>query len=157
MVLLCGDQYDRIRRCDRNHLCRKDHLHCSFHICSPGAGDRYGCCGEFLYENANIIECEKVDNGRVEYGDTVNIDWVGTLDGAEFDSGYGYDLEIGSGAMSDLIDGFEEGLVGKCVGDMVELNLKFPEKVAEHVDETLAGKDVQYIVIINYLKVPKNK
>ena len=86
----------------------------------------------------------------VEEGDSVNIDYEGKIDGEAFDGGTaeGRDIVIGSGA---LIDGFEDGLVGKKVGETVDLNLKFPE---EYANADLAGKDVVFTVTINSLKEP---
>lgn len=81
----------------------------------------------------------------VKDGDTVNIDYVGKKDGKKFDGGSaeGYDLEIGSGS---FIDGFEDGLIGKKIGDKVKLDLTFPEDYGE---ESLAGQDVVFNVTIN--------
>lgn len=84
------------------------------------------------------------DRGVIE-GDTVNIDYVGTLDGVAFDGGTasGQDLTIGSGR---FIDGFEDGLIGAKVGDTVELNLTFPE---DYHAEDMAGKEVVFTVTVN--------
>ncbi|MGI6005875.1 MAG: trigger factor [Ruminococcus sp.] len=89
------------------------------------------------------------ESAKVEEGDTVNIDYVGTIDGEEFDGGSaeGTDLMIGSG---QFIEGFESGLVGHVKGDTVELNLTFPEDYSEE----LAGKDVVFTVTINAIKRP---
>ncbi|MGI6012182.1 MAG: trigger factor [Ruminococcus sp.] len=89
------------------------------------------------------------ENAKVEEGDTVNIDYTGTLDGEEFEGGSATDtdLMIGSG---QFIDGFESGLVGHMKGDTVELNLTFPEDYTED----LAGKDVVFTVTINAIKRP---
>ena len=77
-------------------------------------------------------------------GDTVNIDYVGTLDGVAFDGGTasGQNLTLGS---HRFIEGFEEGLVGTKAGDVVELNLTFPEDY----HEGLAGEDVVFTVTVN--------
>ncbi|MBQ8970789.1 MAG: FKBP-type peptidyl-prolyl cis-trans isomerase, partial [Lachnospiraceae bacterium] len=65
---------------------------------------------------------------EVKDGDTVNIDYVGTIDGVEFDggnsNGSGYDLEIGSGS---FIDDFEQQLIGSHQGDSVTVAVTFPE------------------------------
>jgi len=84
-------------------------------------------------------------NDAIKDGDTVNIDYVGKKDGKAFDGGTarGYDLEIGS---DSFIDGFEDGLVGKKVGDKVKLDLTFPEDYGE---KSLAGQDVVFNVTIN--------
>lgn len=90
-------------------------------------------------------EVEVSGEDTVADGDTVNIDYVGKKNGKKFDGGTaeGYDLVIGSGT---FIDGFEEGLIGKKVGDKVSLDLTFPEDYSE---ESLAGKDVVFKVTIN--------
>lgn len=87
----------------------------------------------------------ETDKTTVESGDTVNIDFVGKLDGEAFDGGtaQGYLLEIGSGS---FIDGFEDGLIGKNVGETCDLNLTFPENYSA---ENLAGQDVVFTVTIN--------
>ncbi|MCC8029008.1 MAG: trigger factor [Lachnospiraceae bacterium] len=85
------------------------------------------------------------DKTTVEDGDTVNIDYVGTIDGEEFDGGSaeGYDLEIGS---DSFIDGFEDGLIGAEVGSTLDLNLTFPD---DYSTEELAGQAVVFTVTIN--------
>ena len=90
---------------------------------------------------------EKKTKGKVKVGDTVNIDYVGTKDGEEFDGGSaeGYDLEIGSGT---FIDGFEDGLIGKEIGSEVDLDLTFPE---DYGVEELNGADVVFHVTLNYV------
>lgn len=86
--------------------------------------------------------------GTVENGDVANIDYEGKLNGEAFDGGTdkGYDLTIGSGS---FIEGFEEGLVGKTIGDTVDLNLTFPEN---YQSTDLAGKDVVFTVTVNSVK-----
>ena len=88
---------------------------------------------------------KKEKSGDIRVGDIVNIDYAGYLNGVAFEGGtaQGYDLEIGS---KSFIEGFEEGLIGKRVGDKVELNLTFPEKY--HSAE-MAGKSVVFKVTIN--------
>ena len=77
--------------------------------------------------------------------DTVNIDFVGKIDGEVFEGGSatGFDLELGSGT---FIDGFEEGIVGKNIGETFDLNLKFPE---DYGNEQLNGKPVVFTVKLN--------
>ena len=84
------------------------------------------------------------DRDVVEVGDLANIDFVGKMDGEEFDggSGTGYDLMIGSGS---FIDGFEEGVEGMKVGETKDLELTFPEDYYEE----MAGKDVVFTVTVN--------
>ena len=99
-------------------------------------------------ENATPIY-EEITEGTVADGDVVNIDYEGTLDGVAFDGGTDTDfnLTIGSG---QFIDGFEDGLIGKNIGDTVELNLTFPEDYT--VNSDLAGQDVVFTVTINYVQ-----
>ena len=89
---------------------------------------------------------EKIsENEVIKEGDTVNIDYIGKKDGKKFEGGSaeGYELKIGS---NTFIEGFEGGLIGKAVGDKVDLNLTFPENYSS---EDLAGQDVVFTVIIN--------
>lgn len=83
----------------------------------------------------------------VEDGDTVNIDYVGTIDGVEFSGGntqgQGTDLTIGSGT---YIDDFEEQLIGHYVGETVEVDVTFPENYG---NDDLNGKDAVFQVTIN--------
>ncbi|MCD8015977.1 MAG: trigger factor [Lachnospiraceae bacterium] len=94
---------------------------------------------------------EMVTEGTVEEGDTVDITYVGTMDGEEFDGGSGdYELEIGSG---DFIEGFEEGLIGVEAGETVDLNLTFPE---DYYYDELAGQEVVFTVTVNgIMSVPE--
>lgn len=94
---------------------------------------------------------KQVKKGKVKDGDTVNIDYVGVLDGEtepfENGSATGTKLKIGS---NTFIDGFEEGLIGKKVGETVELNIKFPDTYKN--DPTKAGKKVTFTVTINAIE-----
>ena len=85
----------------------------------------------------------------VKDGDVVNIDYVGTIDGTEFDGGsaQGYDLTIGSGS---FIDDFEQQLIGTHPGDQVTVNATFPEEYANNPD--LAGKEAVFAVTVNGIK-----
>ena len=80
-----------------------------------------------------------------EKGDTVNIDYVGTVDGVEFDGGKAdkYDLKLGGGA---FIPGFEDGLVGAKKGEVRDVNVTFPE---EYHAENLKGKAAVFKVTVN--------
>jgi trigger factor len=84
----------------------------------------------------------------VKDGDIVNIDYKGLKDGKAFDGGTdkNYDLTIGS---NSFIEGFESGLIGKKVGDTVNLNLTFPK---DYNEKTLAGQAVVFEVKINSIK-----
>ena len=79
------------------------------------------------------------DKKVVENGDTVNIDYEGRQDGVAFEGGTakGAYLTIGSGR---FIDGFEEGLTGKKVGETVDLNLTFPDPYEPDPDMSEIGR-----------------
>ena len=83
----------------------------------------------------------------VEDGDTVNIDYVGSIDGVEFDGGktqgMGTDLVIGSGSS---IDDFEDQLIGAHPGDQVDVYVTFPE---DYGVEELNGKEALFQVTVN--------
>ena len=92
----------------------------------------------------------EVEDRAVKKDDVVNIDYEGKIDGEVFEGGSakGFDLTIGSGK---FIAGFEDGLIGKNKGDVVELNLKFPEN---YDNSSVAGKDVVFKVTINKISEP---
>lgn len=85
--------------------------------------------------------------GKIANGDTAVIDFEGYVDGEKLEGGSGenYPLEIGS---KTFIPGFEDGLIGLSVGDIKELNLKFPE---EYVED-LKGKEVKFNVTVREIK-----
>ncbi len=96
-------------------------------------------------KNARLIT---VDDRPVKNGDITVIDFEGSVDGVPFDGGKGedYELEIGSGT---FIPGFEDQLVGANTGDLVDVNVKFPE---EYHAENLAGKDALFKVTVKEIK-----
>lgn len=91
----------------------------------------------------------EVNNRSVQEGDTVDIDYVGRIDGEEFEGGsdQGALLKIGSG---QFIEGFEDGLIGASKGETRVLELTFPDNYTED----LAGKAVEFTVTVNAIKEP---
>lgn len=91
----------------------------------------------------------QVKEGTVAEGDNVNIDFVGSIDGVEFEggnsNGAGYDLTLGSGSM---IPGFEDGIVGHKVGETFNIKATFPENYGK---DELNGKEADFKITINYL------
>lgn len=85
----------------------------------------------------------------VENGDTVNLDYSGSVDGVKFDGGtaQGQTLTIGSG---QFIPGFEEQMVGMTVGEEKDIEVTFPE---EYHAEQLAGKKAVFAVKVNGIQV----
>lgn len=90
------------------------------------------------------------ENLEIADGDEVNIDYVGTVDGVEFEGGNsggaGYDLTIGSGT---FVDDFEQQLIGHKPGEEVSVEVTFPEDY----NEEMAGKDAVFAVTINGIQV----
>ncbi|MGI8317205.1 trigger factor [Halobacillus mangrovi] len=88
------------------------------------------------------------EEGEVEDGDTVVMDFEGFVDGEAFEGGQAdnYSLEVGSGS---FIPGFEEQLVGKKAGEEVDVTVTFPE---EYHAEDLAGKEATFKVKIHEVK-----
>lgn len=83
-------------------------------------------------------------------GDELNIDYVGTIDGEEFQGGSaeGADLTLGS---NTFIDDFEAQLVGHKPGETVEVQVTFPE---DYSSAELAAKDAVFTVTINGIYEP---
>ncbi|MBB4825881.1 trigger factor [Sporosarcina luteola] len=88
------------------------------------------------------------EEGTIENGDTVNLDFEGFTGGEPFEGGKaeGYDLEIGSGS---FIPGFEEQMVGMKLGEEKDVELTFPEEY--HAAE-LAGQPAVFKVKVNEIK-----
>ncbi|HCZ1293112.1 TPA: trigger factor [Staphylococcus aureus] len=96
----------------------------------------------------HLAEMVVKEDGVVENGDTVKIDFSGSVDGEEFEGGQaeGYDLEIGSGS---FIPGFEEQLEGMKVDEEKDVVVTFPE---EYHAEELAGKEATFKTKVNEIK-----
>ena len=94
-----------------------------------------------LYANADYTE---VTDRAAKEGDTVNIDYTGTIDGAEFDGGSDsdFDLELGSGT---FLSDFEDGIVGMKTGETKDITVTFPEDY----DGELDGKTAVFSVTVN--------
>ena len=89
-----------------------------------------------------------VTDRAVENGDTVNLNYAGTVDGVAFEGGTAENqtLEIGSG---HFIPGFEEQMIGMNIGEEKDLNVKFPD---EYHAENLKGKDAVFHVKVNSIQ-----
>ena len=97
---------------------------------------------------ASHAQIDVVEDGEVQQGDTVDIDFRGTVQGEEFEGGEAenYQLEIGSGM---FIAGFEEQLVGLKPGEERDITVTFPEDY--HV-KSLAGQEAQFAVKLHDIK-----
>ncbi len=97
-------------------------------------------------ENVKIAE-----DRPTKKGDIAVVDFVGSVDGNEFNGGKGsaYPLELGSGS---FIPGYEDQLIGKKAGDKVDVKVTFPK---EYHAKDLAGKDAVFAVEIKEIREPK--
>ncbi len=98
-------------------------------------------------ERNNLAELT-IKEEAAENGDTVVIDFVGSIDGVEFDGGKGenYSLELGSG---QFIPGFEDQLVGHAASEEVSVEVTFPE---DYQAADLAGKAAVFATKIHEVK-----
>lgn len=96
--------------------------------------------------NARMIT---VDDRAAQDGDTVLIDFDGYVDGEQFEGGYAEDYSLVLGSHS-FIDTFEEQLIGKNIGDDVEVNVTFPD---QYQAEELQNKPALFKVKIKEIKV----
>jgi len=99
---------------------------------------------------SNYATDEKVTDRAAADGDTVNIDYVGSVDGVEFDGGNtqgnGADLTLGS---HSYIDDFEDQIVGHMPGESFDVTVTFPE---DYGNEDLNGKEAVFETTLNYIK-----
>lgn len=104
---------------------------------------------ELEAQREKLAELIIKEEGKIEDGNTVVIDFEGFLDGEAFEGGKGenHSLEIGSG---EFIPGFEEQLVGKESGIDTEVEITFPE---DYHAEDLSGKDAVFQVKIHEIKI----
>ena len=96
---------------------------------------------------------QQVTDRAAQSGDTVNIDYSGTVDGVAFNGGTatGYDLTLGSGS---FIDGFEDQIIGHNAGDTFDVTVTFPDGYGDSTDAegntiTLSGKEAVFSVTLN--------
>jgi len=97
-------------------------------------------------DNASLV----VKEGESALGDTVVMDFLGTVDGVPFEGGAAenYELELGS---HQFIPGFEEQLVGHKAGEKVDVNVTFPDNYTEE----LKGKAAVFACTIHEVKEKK--
>lgn len=90
-------------------------------------------------------------NRVIKDGDSINLDYVGKVDGVPFNggstNGAGTELTIGSGR---YIPGFEDQVKGHKVGETFDINVTFPEGYSEE----LGGKDAVFTITVNYVSEP---
>lgn len=97
----------------------------------------------------NYQTTEQVTDRAAEMGDTVNVDYVGSIDGVGFSggntNGSGYDLTLGSGS---FIDDFEDQIAGHTPGETFDVVVTFPE---DYGNEELNGKEAVFVTTLNYI------
>lgn len=94
----------------------------------------------------DTVKIEK--NRAAKKGDVAVIDFVGSIDGVEFEGGKGsdYPLELGS---NSFIPGYEDQLIGHKAGETVEVKTSFPEN---YHAKNLAGKEALFVTTIKELR-----
>ena len=105
----------------------------------------------------NYGSLSEVTDRAAATGDTVNIDYKGTVDGVEFTGGTStdYDIVLGSG---NFIDGFEDQIVGHSKGDQFTVTVTFPDGYGTTTDSSgneidLSNKEAQFAVTLNSISV----
>ena len=98
-------------------------------------------------ERNNLAELV-IKEGAAAEGDTVVIDFVGSVDGVEFDGGKGDNFSLGLGS-GQFIPGFEDQLVGHKAGETVDVVVTFPE---DYQAADLAGKEAKFVTTIHEVK-----
>ena len=99
-----------------------------------------------LEQNSRMVD---VTDRAAKLKDKVTIDFVGTVDGKEFEGGKAenHELELGS---NTFIPGFEDQVVGMKIDDKKEIQVKFPE---DYFSKDLAGKDAVFAVTLHEIKM----
>lgn len=107
---------------------------------------------EYVESTMNSYRSASLETeGKAEDGDTVSLNYVGKVDGVEFDGGtaQGAELELGSGSYIGAngdYKGFEEQVVGHEVGETFDIKVKFP---ADYPSEDVADKEAVFTITIN--------
>ena len=103
---------------------------------------------KLLEKSADSVE---VTGRACKKGDTVNIDFSGSVDGEKFQGGTaeGYDLELGSGS---FIPGFEEAVAGMKLNENRDINVTFPD---DYQADNLRGKEAVFNVTLNKITAKK--
>jgi trigger factor len=92
------------------------------------------------------VEADRAAGDR----DRMTLDFVGSIDGVEFEGGKGEDVQLVVG-QSNFIPGFVEGIVGGKAGDDKDVNVKFPD---DYPEKSLAGKDALFKVKVKEVAKP---
>jgi len=97
----------------------------------------------------NYATEKQITDRSIADGDTVNIDYTGSIDGVEFEGGstdgFGAEVTIGT---TEYIDDFLEQLIGHTPGESFNIEVTFPENYG---NEELDGKDAVFAITVNYI------
>lgn len=96
---------------------------------------------ELVSENT---EYSPIEGRAAQNGDYISIDFIGTLNGEEFDGGSAEEYEFVLGN-EEFLEDFEANLIGKNAGETFTFKMTFPEDY----DEELGGKEVEFSVTLN--------
>lgn len=104
---------------------------------------------EINYYLRMMSTSNQITEGVVKDGDTINLDYSGLLNGIAFANGTAtdYTYTVGGNFIQDL----DRGLIGLEVGKEYELPCRFPDS---YDNEELKGKDVIFVVTVNYIEEP---
>ena len=99
-----------------------------------------------------LLQGQTVIDEKVKDGDIANIDYVGSINGKEFEGGSAKDFDLTIGSKS-FIEGFEEQIIGMKKGDNEAIKVTFPN---EYPSDELKGKEANFQVTINLVKRTKD-
>ena len=100
-----------------------------------------------IQSDLEILSTEtEITDRPAKEGDKVTIDYVGRMDGVEFEGGKAEDQTFVLGEGS-FIDGFQEGIVGKNVGEEFVVNVTFPDPYPNNPD--FAGKPAEFTITLH--------
>lgn len=102
------------------------------------------------YLNSATVYEHVTDRAAAE-GDTVIVDYVGTMDGVAFSGGTAQNQSVTISENSGYIPGFAEGLIGAMPGTTVAVNVTFP---ADYYED-MAGKDAVFTFTVHYIQGEK--
>ena len=91
---------------------------------------------------------EEIKDREAMDGDTLELDYTGTIDGETVYQEKNAKLELGQ---SGMVSGFDEGLEGSKAGDRITLDLEYP---SDYGDESLNGKTVHFEITVHHVYMP---
>ncbi|NLB42555.1 MAG: hypothetical protein GX815_09920 [Clostridiales bacterium] len=129
-----------------------DHVELSEYIGIQVPSEIHTVPDEYVQMEIDAILAEykqQITDRAVVDGDTINMDFVGSIDGVEFNggntNGAGEEVTIG---VTEYIDDFLEQIIGHTPGESFDIEVTFPEDYGE---ENLNGKDAIFAVTLNYI------